>query len=75
MIPFGRRVNIRKEVMIGKDVPVRIKFRIIKRYEAFWSPSCIVIKKDFMLPFIQSLEGVILAPGIFFAATIVPKDC
>ena len=75
MIPFGRRANIEKEVIIGKDVPVRIKFRIIKRYEAFWSPSCIAIKKDFMLSFIQSLEGVMLAPGIFLASTIVPKDC
>jgi glycosyltransferase involved in cell wall biosynthesis len=76
MIKLGRKIDLNKEILLDETIPLRVRFKILKEYDAIWSPSCIAIKRGILLPLIRDLENIRLAPGIFMASTIISnKEC
>jgi len=74
-IPIGRRIELKNEMLLTNNLGTKRKLQIMKYYEAFWSPSCIVIKKDPALPYLSKFEKIHYAPGIFLASVFAELNC
>jgi len=75
MIHVGKKVELNNEMLLDENFSIERKLQILKYYEAFWSPSCIVIKKDAILPYLSQLEKIYYAPGIFLASVLANSNC
>lgn len=75
MIPLGKKVELKNEVLLDENFSIERKLQILKYYEAFWAPSSFVIKKDAIISYLSKLEIMYNAPGIFIVSVLASSNC